>query len=87
MNRMGTAGRAFCFQLATLPALNVLHLFLPVPGRFYDPEAGAVLIDGHDIRTLQLRALRRQIGLVSQVRPSQISRVSGRAAAPSGDET
>jgi ATP-binding cassette subfamily B (MDR/TAP) protein 1 len=34
--------------------------------RFYDPLEGVVRIDGHDIRTLHLRALRRQIGLVSQ---------------------
>ena len=34
--------------------------------RFYDPEKGAVLLDGVDIRTLQLRWLRQQIGLVSQ---------------------
>lgn len=34
--------------------------------RFYDPLAGAVLIDGTDIRKLKLRSLRRHIGLVSQ---------------------
>lgn len=34
--------------------------------RFYDPAAGAVLVDGNDIRTLQLEWLRGQIGLVSQ---------------------
>lgn len=34
--------------------------------RFYDPLAGSVLIDGHDIRRLKLRSLRRHIGLVSQ---------------------
>lgn len=36
--------------------------------RFYDPEAGAVLLDGVDIRTLNVAWLRGQIGLVSQVR-------------------
>jgi ABC-type multidrug transport system fused ATPase/permease subunit len=35
-------------------------------GRFYDPEAGAVLVDGHDLRTLDLRAYRRQLGVVLQ---------------------
>ncbi|KAL4457545.1 hypothetical protein ABPG75_012410 [Micractinium tetrahymenae] len=34
--------------------------------RFYDPLAGRVLIDGIDIRRLQLRFLRSQLGLVSQ---------------------
>jgi ATP-binding cassette subfamily B protein/subfamily B ATP-binding cassette protein MsbA len=34
--------------------------------RFYDPDHGAILIDGHDIRTLNLRSLRQQIGLVTQ---------------------
>ena len=35
--------------------------------RFYDPEGGGVLLDGVDIRTLNLAWLRGQIGLVSQV--------------------
>lgn len=34
--------------------------------RFYDPSAGKVLLDGHDLRSLQLKWLREQIGLVSQ---------------------
>jgi len=34
--------------------------------RFYDPLAGVVKIDGRDIRTYNVRALRRHIGLVSQ---------------------
>ncbi|KAI0537319.1 ABC transporter [Xylaria digitata] len=34
--------------------------------RFYDPVAGQVLLDGHDISTLNLRWLRQQISLVSQ---------------------
>ena len=34
--------------------------------RFYDPLAGRVLLDGHDIRSLNLHWLRRQIGLVAQ---------------------
>lgn len=34
--------------------------------RFYDPNQGQVLVDGVDIKTLQLRWLRRQVGLVSQ---------------------
>jgi len=34
--------------------------------RFYDPLAGEVCLDGVDIRRLQLRFLRSQLGLVSQ---------------------
>ncbi|WFD29720.1 ABC-type xenobiotic transporter [Malassezia sp. CBS 17886] len=34
--------------------------------RFYDPELGRITIDGHDIRSLNLRSLRRHIALVSQ---------------------
>jgi ATP-binding cassette subfamily B protein/subfamily B ATP-binding cassette protein MsbA len=34
--------------------------------RFYDPNYGSVLIDGHDLRSLHLRSLRQQIGLVTQ---------------------
>ncbi|XP_057534308.1 ABC transporter B family member 1-like [Amaranthus tricolor] len=34
--------------------------------RFYDPTEGQVLVDGHDIKSLKLRWLRQQIGLVSQ---------------------
>ncbi|KAK2765952.1 GTPase-activating protein [Arachnomyces sp. PD_36] len=34
--------------------------------RFYNPVRGTVLLDGHDIRDLNLRWLRQQISLVSQ---------------------
>ncbi|MEV6850026.1 ABC transporter ATP-binding protein [Actinoplanes sp. NPDC051411] len=34
--------------------------------RFYDPTAGRVLIDGHDLRDVTLSSLRRQIGVVPQ---------------------
>lgn len=34
--------------------------------RFYDVTAGSVLIDGLDVRDLDVRALRRQIGIVHQ---------------------
>ena len=35
-------------------------------GRFYDPDEGAILVDGHDLRSLELRAYRRQLGVVLQ---------------------
>ncbi|GFH12389.1 uncharacterized protein HaLaN_08066, partial [Haematococcus lacustris] len=34
--------------------------------RFYDPLGGAVLLDGVDLRSLQVKWLRTQVGLVSQ---------------------
>ena len=34
--------------------------------RFYDPQRGRVLLDGRDLRTLSLRHLRAQVGMVSQ---------------------
>jgi ABC-type ATPase involved in cell division len=36
--------------------------------RFYDPSAGRITIDGIDIKDLNVRYLREQIGLVNQVR-------------------
>lgn len=34
--------------------------------RFYDPTAGAILVDGKDIRTITIKSLREQIGIVPQ---------------------
>jgi len=34
--------------------------------RFYDPDHGSILIDGHDLRRVNLRSLRRQVGIVTQ---------------------
>jgi len=34
--------------------------------RFYDVSGGRVLIDGHDVRDVQINSLRRQIGIVLQ---------------------
>jgi ATP-binding cassette, subfamily B, bacterial len=41
---------------------TLTHLIL----RLYDPAAGRLLIDGHDLRDLQLDSLRGQIGVVLQ---------------------
>jgi ABC-type multidrug transport system fused ATPase/permease subunit len=41
---------------------TLAHLAL----RFYDPVAGRVLLDGHDIRDLRREELRRQIGWIAQ---------------------
>uniref|UniRef100_A0A3Q3VZ17 ATP-binding cassette sub-family B member 5 n=1 Tax=Mola mola TaxID=94237 RepID=A0A3Q3VZ17_MOLML len=34
--------------------------------RFYDPQKGSIFVDGHDIRSLNIRYLREMIGVVSQ---------------------
>lgn len=34
--------------------------------RFYDPQSGRVLVDGHDVKTVTLESLRRDIGIVTQ---------------------
>jgi subfamily B ATP-binding cassette protein MsbA len=34
--------------------------------RFYDPQEGRILLDGHDLRDLEQRSLRQHIGVVSQ---------------------
>ncbi len=34
--------------------------------RLYDPEQGSVLVDGHDLKKVSVRSLRKQIGVVSQ---------------------
>jgi subfamily B ATP-binding cassette protein MsbA len=41
---------------------SLIHL-LP---RFYHPESGRITVDGHDLETLTLESLRRQVALVSQ---------------------
>ena len=41
---------------------TLVHLI----GRFYDPTSGRVLVDEHDVRSLNLDELRRQIGIVAQ---------------------
>jgi ATP-binding cassette, subfamily B, bacterial len=40
--------------------------FAKLVARFYDPQQGTVCVDGHDLRGVQQRALRRQLGIVPQ---------------------
>jgi ABC-type multidrug transport system fused ATPase/permease subunit len=40
--------------------------FAKLVSRFYDPQKGRVLVDGHDLKGVQQRALRRQLGIVPQ---------------------
>src|SRR6185503_6206044 len=41
-------------------------MLLRLVGRMRDPDAGRVCIDGHDLRTLKLEALRRAVVYVPQ---------------------
>jgi ATP-binding cassette subfamily B protein len=40
--------------------------FAKLVARFYDPQRGTVSVDGSDLRSVQQRALRRQLGIVPQ---------------------
>jgi ATP-binding cassette subfamily B protein len=40
--------------------------FAKLVARFYDPQRGKVLVDGHDLTAVRQRALRRQLGIVPQ---------------------
>jgi ATP-binding cassette, subfamily B, bacterial len=40
--------------------------FAKLVARFYDPQVGRVLVDDHDLRGVQQRALRHQLGIVPQ---------------------
>jgi ABC-type multidrug transport system fused ATPase/permease subunit len=40
--------------------------FAKLVARFYDPTDGAVLVDGHDLRTVTAHSLRSQMGVVPQ---------------------
>ncbi len=40
--------------------------FAKLVARFYDPTSGAVLVDGHDLRSVTAHSLRSQMGIVPQ---------------------
>lgn len=40
--------------------------FAKLVARFYDPERGRVLVDGHDLRDITMHSLRSQMGIVPQ---------------------
>ena len=54
-----------CIALVGMTGAGKSTLVHLIP-RFYDPERGRVLVDGHDVRTLDLRSLREQVGFVLQ---------------------
>ncbi|WP_156679314.1 ABC transporter ATP-binding protein [Sphingomonas profundi] len=63
LNLKVTAGEVLAVVGATGHGKSTLVQLLT---RFYDVGAGAVLLDGHDIRALSEASLRRQVGIVLQ---------------------
>jgi ATP-binding cassette subfamily B protein len=57
------AGETVCFVGATGAGKSTVAKLIT---RFYDPTEGRVLIDGHDLRYVDLTSLRRQLGVVPQ---------------------
>jgi len=57
------AGRTVALVGATGAGKSTLVKLL---ARFYDPQQGAVLIDGHDLRQVTARSLREQLAVVPQ---------------------
>jgi len=57
------AGRTVALVGATGAGKSTLVKLL---ARFYDPQAGSVLIDGHDLRAVTQRSLREQLAVVPQ---------------------
>ena len=63
MNLLALPGEAIALVGASGAGKTTLVNLLP---RFYDPQAGQILIDGIDIQDVTLNTLRRQIGIVPQ---------------------
>lgn len=51
--------------VSLLPGKSTLVSFVL---RFYDPDQGTVLIDGHDVKSMNVHNLRSHIAYVGQVR-------------------
>ena len=47
--------------------MSVMGLLCNMHARFYDPEAGEVMIGGQDIKRVSQTSLRSSIGVVPQV--------------------
>lgn len=73
LSLMAQPGEAIALVGSSGAGKSTLVNLLP---RFYDPQSGQVLIDGTDVRTVSLRSLRRQIGIV----PQEITLFSGTIA-------
>ncbi|CAN8313440.1 unnamed protein product [Cochlearia groenlandica] len=57
------SGKTFAF---VGPSGSGKSTIISMVQRFYEPNSGEILLDGNDIKTLKLKWLREQIGLVSQ---------------------
>lgn len=63
LNLLAHPGEAIALVGSSGAGKTTLANLLP---RFYDPQSGQILIDGIDIRDVNLRSLRQQIGIVPQ---------------------
>jgi ATP-binding cassette subfamily B protein len=63
LSLLALPGEAIALVGASGAGKTTLVNLLP---RFYDPQAGQILIDGIDVRDVTLRSLRQQIGIVPQ---------------------
>jgi ABC-type multidrug transport system fused ATPase/permease subunit len=68
-----TVLREICFEAASGQVIGIFGMtgsgkstLLSLIPRFYDPQEGRILADGHNVRDLDLDAYRRQIGIVYQ---------------------
>ncbi|XP_048332309.2 ABC transporter B family member 13 isoform X2 [Ziziphus jujuba] len=58
-----SSGKTFAF---VGPSGSGKSTIISLIQRFYEPTSGRILLDGHDLKTLKLKWLREQMGLVSQ---------------------
>jgi ATP-binding cassette subfamily B protein len=63
LNVLAMPGQAIALVGLSGAGKTTLVNLLP---RFYEVQSGQILIDGYDIRTVSLKSLRRQIGIVPQ---------------------
>jgi ABC-type multidrug transport system fused ATPase/permease subunit len=62
----GSESRLLDRRCLTLLLVKIESTTIQLIQRFYDPDVGRILIDGKDVRTLNISWLRSHIGLVSQ---------------------
>ncbi|MFN8487297.1 MAG: ABC transporter ATP-binding protein [Caldilineaceae bacterium] len=63
INFVATPGQTVALLGSTGSGKTTIINLIP---RFYDVSEGQLLIDGHDVRAVQLESLRRQVGIVLQ---------------------
>jgi ABC-type multidrug transport system fused ATPase/permease subunit len=66
----GCGSKCFFFSFISFSVVVLVFIIesttIQLIQRFYDPDEGRVLLDGRDIKTLNVAWLRSQIGVVSQ---------------------